>query len=573
MLLTTSNKGGSMRKSLCFSVLFLLVVVVSAHAGLSIIGQKAMLQTIVAENEGKGIIGIGGYGQYWQSPMDPVSLTSDYKQGFGNYFVSYVPYNFLEVFIAQAAGAWQQEDPKERSIGIGDTYFGAKYSNKLRGFARWGIYSAVRMPTGEQDFGLGTTAFENDLLLSFDLSRYDVTPFKLHFNLGFIKTGETDPQSYHESDQLVLRSAIVMPSHIFSPSLEYSTYQAQQLEDLSFSENPIFLTPGLAFHLPYGFFFQFGVDIPISKVKPFKRRAVASASWTIQLRELLKPFGARTLYGQVIDAETELPLGGATASAINADIPSEVSDDKTGTFKFSNLPDDFSTIMIAKDGYKNYVKVVQIAKGKDVSMQFKLAPIKEGKVSGRVIDKFSSKPVTATISLSGEDDVVETASDGTFSVSVEEGITEITFSNDAFESYRTPVTVRKGEEYFLLVKMRPMVKQDILIGTVHFESNKAVITQQTEEIFVQAIQYLRENPGVKIEVGGHTDNTGGEEMNLDLSRVRAESVREHILSQYGVSPAKVIAKGYGEWVPVATNNTADGRKKNRRVEIKIIWAD
>lgn len=562
-----------MKKSLLFAVLFLIAATISTHAGLSIIGQRAMLQTIVAENEGRGIIGIGGYGQYWQSEMDMVTLTPSYKQGFGNYFVSYVPYHFLEVFIAQAAGAWQQEDPKQRSVGVGDTHFGAKYSNKLRGFARWGLYSAFRMPTGEEDFGLGTTAFENDLLLSLDLTGYEVTPFKLHFNLGFIKTAETDPLSYEESDQLVIRSAIVLPSHIFSPSLEYSTYQAQQLEDLAFSENPIFLTPGLAFHLPYGFFLQFGVDIPISKVKPFKRRAVASASWTIPLRELLKPFGARTLYGQVIDSETGLPIGGATASILNADIPSEVSEAKTGTFKFSNLSDDFSTLSITTDGYKRYVKVVQVDKGEDVSMQFKLAPIKEGRVSGRVIDKFSSKPVTATVTLSGEEDVVESASDGTFSLSVEEGITEITFSNEAYESYRIPVTVRKGEEVFLLVKMRPMVKHDILIGTVHFASNKAVITEETEEIFLKAIQYMRENPGVKIEVGGHTDNTGGEQMNLDLSKVRAESVREHILSQYGVNPEKVIAKGYGEWIPVATNNTSEGRRKNRRVEIKIIWAD
>lgn len=562
-----------MKKLLCFAVCFSFLALSGAQAGLSMIGHRSMLQTIMAENEGKGIIGIGGYGQYWQSEIDLVTLTPDYKQGFGNYFVSYVPYSFLEVFVAQAAGAWQQEDPKERTVGVGDTHFGIKYSNKLKGFARWGIYSALRMPTGEEDFGLGTYAFENDLLLTLDLSRYDITPFKLHFNLGYIKTGESDPVSYEESDQLVIRSAIVLPSQIFSPSLEYSTFQAQQLEDLSFSENPIFLTPGLGFQLPYGFHFQFGVDIPISKIKPFKRRAVASASWTIPLRELLKPFGARTLYGQVTDSETGLPVAEAKIMVLQADLPAKYSDPQTGTFKYNNLPEDFSTLIITKDGYKRFVKVVQIEKGKDASMQFEIAPVKEGRVSGRVIDKFSSKPLTATISLSGDEALLETDTDGTFSISVEEGITEITFKNGEYETYLVPVTVRKGEECFLLVKMRPMVKQDILIGTVYFASNRAVITEKTEEVFKNAIQYLRDNPGVKIEVGGHTDNTGGEQMNLELSRIRAESVREHILSQYGVNPDKVIAKGYGEWVPVATNASSEGRQQNRRVEIKIIWAD
>jgi outer membrane protein OmpA-like peptidoglycan-associated protein len=560
------------KKTFIISLLIICTFTLS-HAKLSLIGEKGILHTIVAENEGKGIIGIGGYGQYWQSSVDLVTLSTNYKRGIGNYFVSYTPYSYLECFIAQAAGAYQQENPKERNVGIGDTYIGAKYSNKLRSFSRWGISSSYRMPTGEDEYGLGTTAFENNLLLSFDLTRFDVTPFKVHFNLGYVMTGEGEPQTFEESDALILKCALVLPSHIFSPSLEYSTYQAREIENLAFSESPIYLTPGLGFNLPYGFALQFGVDIPISKVKPFTRRAVASASWTIPLKELLKPFGARTLVGQVIDDESGLPVGGAKVSVINADIPPKVSDEKTGIFKYNNLPEDFSTLMILKDGYKRYVKVVQIEKGKERSLQFKIDPIKEGKVSGKVIDKFSSKQVAAEITITGEEEIIATDSNGSFSLAVEEGISEITFRSAEFEPFRTTVTVKKSEEVFLLVKMRPLVKRDILIGTVYFESNRAVITDETEKIFMNAISYLRENPGVKIEVGGHTDNTGGEQMNLDLSRIRAESVREHILSQYGVSPEKVITKGYGEWVPVATNNTKSGRQKNRRVEIKIIWAD
>ncbi|TET20528.1 MAG: hypothetical protein E3J78_04725, partial [Candidatus Cloacimonadota bacterium] len=198
-----------------------MLYAVTASATLSTIGQKGMLQTITAENEGKGIIGIGGYGQYWQSSVDLLTLTSDYKRGIGNYFVSYVPYNVLEVFIAQAAGAYQQENPAERNVGVGDTYLGAKYTNKLRGFAQWGISSSIRMPTGEPEYGLGTTAFENTFLLSLDLSGYDITPFKLHFNIGYVKTGESEPETYEASDALIIRSAVVLPSRIFSPFIEY----------------------------------------------------------------------------------------------------------------------------------------------------------------------------------------------------------------------------------------------------------------------------------------------------------------------------------------------------------------
>jgi outer membrane protein OmpA-like peptidoglycan-associated protein len=561
-----------MKKIVLFAVV-LTMACTYAQATLTTIGEKGMLHTIIAGNEGQGMVGIGGYGIYWQSEFDLETMTSNYKKGIGNYFVSYVPLYSLEAFISQAAGAYQIESPKERNVDMGDTYMGAKFSRELNSMISWGIHSSFRMPTGAGDYGIETTAFENNLLLSADLTNYDIAPLNIHFNFGYVKTGEDEPEVNEASDALIINSAVVLPSHIFSPFIEYSTYQAKEMGDRAFSENPILLTPGLALYFPYGLSLQFGVDIPISKVKPFERRAVASASWVIALKELLKPMGARTLIGQVLDNETGLPVEGANVKVINAVVPNRKTEEKTGTFEYTNLPADFTTLMIEKDGYKKFVKVVHIEKGQEKSLQFRINPEKEGKVSGKVIDKFSSKPVVASITISGDEEEKKTELDGSFSLNVEEGISEVTFKNENYESFRDRVTVRRGEEKFLLVKMRPLKKKDILIGTIHFESNKAVINTQAEEIFSKAVQYLRDNPGVKIEVGGHTDNTGGEQMNLDLSRVRAESVREHILSQYGVSPDKVIAKGYGEWVTVGDNDTKEGRRKNRRVEIKIIWAD
>ena len=71
-----------------------------------------------------------------------------------------------------------------------------------------------------------------------------------------------------------------------------------------------------------------------------------------------------------------------------------------------------------------------------------------------------------------------------------------------------------------------------------------------------------------IEVEGHTDSTGPDDYNLDLSRRRASSVREYLVDQ-GVSNSRISARGYGETSPKATNGTAEGRQLNRRVEIRI----
>jgi outer membrane protein OmpA-like peptidoglycan-associated protein len=72
----------------------------------------------------------------------------------------------------------------------------------------------------------------------------------------------------------------------------------------------------------------------------------------------------------------------------------------------------------------------------------------------------------------------------------------------------------------------------------------------------------------KIEISGHTDSRGSEEMNLKLSDNRAKSVRDYLLEQ-GVRSSVLISKGYGESNPIADNKTAAGRKQNRRIQFTI----
>jgi outer membrane protein OmpA-like peptidoglycan-associated protein len=72
-----------------------------------------------------------------------------------------------------------------------------------------------------------------------------------------------------------------------------------------------------------------------------------------------------------------------------------------------------------------------------------------------------------------------------------------------------------------------------------------------------------------IEIAGHTDNVGSPEINLKLSQERAESVRQYLLQTYKLPPQVLIAKGYGQTQPIASNDTPDGREKNRRVVFKV----
>ena len=73
----------------------------------------------------------------------------------------------------------------------------------------------------------------------------------------------------------------------------------------------------------------------------------------------------------------------------------------------------------------------------------------------------------------------------------------------------------------------------------------------------------------KFSISGHTDSQGGDKFNMELSDSRANAVKDYLVSK-GVASGNLEAKGFGEDMPIATNNTRSGRSKNRRVEVKLM---
>jgi transforming growth factor-beta-induced protein len=110
---------------------------------------------------------------------------------------------------------------------------------------------------------------------------------------------------------------------------------------------------------------------------------------------------------------------------------------------------------------------------------------------------------------------------------------------------------------------------DILdLAPITFEVASAVITAGGETELDRAADYLIANP-VAVEVGGHTDADGSDEANLDLSERRAQAVVDYLISA-GVDPGLLTAVGYGETLPIADNETDEGRAQNRRIEFSIL---
>jgi len=106
------------------------------------------------------------------------------------------------------------------------------------------------------------------------------------------------------------------------------------------------------------------------------------------------------------------------------------------------------------------------------------------------------------------------------------------------------------------------------MSDVLFDSGKYTLKPGAREKLSKVAGILLAYPGLNIEVDGHTDNIGSDEFNQNLSDQRAESVRAYLVEQ-GVMTGSVTAKGFGKTQPVETNDTAEGRQLNRRVELVV----
>ncbi len=103
-----------------------------------------------------------------------------------------------------------------------------------------------------------------------------------------------------------------------------------------------------------------------------------------------------------------------------------------------------------------------------------------------------------------------------------------------------------------------------------FDSGKAALKPGSTKVLVSALVGIKAKPGRLIVVSGHTDNTGNPALNQVLSRERAESVRNWMRDTGDVPESCFAVQGHGESRPVATNDTAEGRALNRRVEISLV---
>ncbi|TNE55272.1 MAG: OmpA family protein [Bacteroidetes bacterium] len=119
-------------------------------------------------------------------------------------------------------------------------------------------------------------------------------------------------------------------------------------------------------------------------------------------------------------------------------------------------------------------------------------------------------------------------------------------------------------------EMKKEVKEvvDKAVAGVQFETGKDVMLESSHTRLDAIAALMKANPAYKLSIYGHTDNTGSHETNMDLSQRRAQSVKNYLIKK-GIDAKRMTTKGFGESKPKASNDTEEGRARNRRVEFNL----
>lgn len=215
-----------------------------------------------------------------------------------------------------------------------------------------------------------------------------------------------------------------------------------------------------------------------------------------------------------------------------------------------------------------------------VNFMFELKP---ALVEGVLFDQKNNKALQGTIKIedmntSQELLTIDTDFEGKFSVELKTGIDYRfipkvkNYISDPFEVNRN--ALQNGYTFspnIPLISISDAIDEGktFSLKNLLFESNQSILKAESTLFLDKLYSFLIEYPTINIEVHAHTDNKGGDASNLLLSQNRAKSVIVY-LEQKGISSTRMIAKGFGESKPIASNDNAEGRELNRRVEFKLV---
>lgn len=250
-----------------------------------------------------------------------------------------------------------------------------------------------------------------------------------------------------------------------------------------------------------------------------------------------------------------------------------------------NTPGDENSVLVNADGKLAYFASDRPGGFGDLDLYgFELykeaRPTPVTYIRGRVTDKATGKPLEADVKLYDlTTNKLATAAysdpvTGEFTVCLPTGVDHAlnaTADGYLFYSRNYSFAEMKGNApYQLNVQLSKAERgQTFALRNIFFETASFALLPASTAELNNLVGLMKATPALRIEVGGHTDNVGNDAANQLLSEQRANAVRDFLVKQ-GIDASRVVAKGYGETKPVATNETDEGRAQNRRTEVTVL---
>lgn len=211
-----------------------------------------------------------------------------------------------------------------------------------------------------------------------------------------------------------------------------------------------------------------------------------------------------------------------------------------------------------------------------------IAEMETFKIRGEIYNQKNEKPIDAKVSLipvvkdQDYEPLAIQVENGNYSFEIDKGIQyKLKISAEGFLAQEQKIdesNVFEGilEQNFYLTPLEEGAT--FQIDNVLFERGTAALVDSSYLELDKVVEMMTENPELKIEIGGHTDNQGDARLNLKLSEERVETVVNYLIGK-GIEKDRIVGKGYGGTKPIASNRSENTRKLNRRVEFTILKAD
>ena len=246
--------------------------------------------------------------------------------------------------------------------------------------------------------------------------------------------------------------------------------------------------------------------------------------------------------------------------------------------------DEMGLIVNTRGDIAYYSSDIIKAQGKDIfifSMPLLSRPVMVTYMKGRVIDAVNNRLLGAQFELIDLDsgrELYKSSSDsitGEFIVSIPVNHNYLlNVSRKGYLFYSGNFSLKgifyADKPYLKDVPLQPIqIGKSIVLKNVFYETDSYALRRESEIELNKVVLFLNANPGIRVEISGHTDNTGNLEYNQRLSENRAKTVADYLISA-SVRADRIVYRGYGMNEPVASNDHEEGKAQNRRTELKII---